>query len=265
MLRQLIVNADDFGFTRGVNEGILRAHREGIVTATTLMANGPAFEHAVELARENPALDVGCHLVLVGGQSLAAPGRALPESVRALATAVLLRRIPIYDELAAQVRKLIDAGIHPTHVDTHKHTHLLPQVLNAVLRVAREFRIPWIRRTLVVPVVRRRFDRLIRSNGCHAAGHLAGFQLTGRFGIEDLVRLIHALPPGLTEFLCHPGYSDDDLRRSPTRLVKSREREVAALTAPEVREALRAAGVELVSFRDLTATTSDNSGPTSPR
>jgi len=265
VLRQLIVNADDFGFTRGVNEGILRAHREGIVTAATLMANGRAFEHAVELAREKPSLDVGCHLVLVGGQSLAAPGRPLPASVPALTTAVLLGRMSVHDELAAQVRKLIDAGIHPTHLDTHKHTHLLPQVLKAVLQVAREFGIPWIRRTLDVPLVRRRFDRLIRGNGCRAAGRLAGFRLTGRFGIDDLVRLIHALPPGLTEFLCHPGYADDDLRRSPTRLVESRQREVEALTAPEVREALRAEGVELVSFRDPTATSWGNSGPPSPR
>ena len=135
-MKYLITNADDFGFTRDVNEGIVHAHRHGILTATTLMATGPAFDHAVELARENPALDVGVHLVLVGSEGY-------PSTVARLVAS--LGRMRIYDELARQVGKVVDAGIRPTHLDTHKHTHLLPPVLEAVARLSEEFKIPWVR------------------------------------------------------------------------------------------------------------------------
>ncbi len=127
-MKYLIPNADDFGFTRDVNLGIVEAHRHGILTATTLMATGAAFEHAVELARENPELDIGVHLVLVDSAGF-------PPTIPRLLFS--LGRIRIYDELVRQVRKVLDAGIRPTHLDTHKHTHLLPQVFNAVTRIAR--------------------------------------------------------------------------------------------------------------------------------
>src|ERR1700760_3328441 len=102
-MKRLIVNADDFGFTSDVNEGIVEAHRDGILTATTLMANGAAFDHAVSLARETPSLDVGCHLVLVQGRSVLDPSRALPATLPELLRALLRRQVPIYEELSAQV------------------------------------------------------------------------------------------------------------------------------------------------------------------
>jgi len=98
--KQLVVNADDFGFTRDVNQGIIEAHQQGILTAATLMANGDAFDDAVRLARENPGLDVGAHLVLIGGGALATPGSALPRTVPRFLAAIASRRIHIYDELA---------------------------------------------------------------------------------------------------------------------------------------------------------------------
>jgi predicted glycoside hydrolase/deacetylase ChbG (UPF0249 family) len=128
-LKYLIPNADDFGYTRDVNEGIIHAHRQGILTATTLMATGAAFDHAVALARENPV--ARCRRAPgSGGQ------RRFPPTVTQLIQQIARRRICIYDELAAQVRKVQSAGIQPTHLDTHKHTHLLPPVLNAVARIA---------------------------------------------------------------------------------------------------------------------------------
>ena len=111
--KQLVVNADDFGFTPDVNEGIVEAHRRGILTATTLMANGAAFEDAVSLAAVNQTLDVGCHLVLVSGRSVLT-GRPFPLTVSQLLMAIAKRQIRIYDELAAQVRKIVAAGIEPT-------------------------------------------------------------------------------------------------------------------------------------------------------
>src|ERR1022692_3208815 len=148
---RLIVNADDFGFTRDVNEGIVEAHRDGILTATTLMANGDAFEDAVRLARQTPGLDIGCHLVLIGGHSLLTK-QAFPATVAQLVAALATRRIRVYDELAAQMHRIVDAGVRPSHLDTHKHTHLAPPVLDAVARLAEEFGVRWVRRPFDFPL-----------------------------------------------------------------------------------------------------------------
>jgi predicted glycoside hydrolase/deacetylase ChbG (UPF0249 family) len=265
-LRRLVVNADDFGFTRDVNSGIVEAHRRGILTSTTLMANGVAFDDAVRLSRENPELDVGCHLVLVGGHSLLDPDRPFPHTVSELIKAVLRGRLRPYDELRAQVARILDAGIRPAHLDTHKHTHLFPPVLDAVARVGEEFGIRWVRRPFDLPitpggvpwtkrvvsrslyVVRRRFHRVLEAHGCRTTDHFAGFQMTGRFTASDVAGLIRALPEGVTEFMTHPGHHGPELEGARTRLKASRERELAALVAPEVRRALGEAGVELTRY-----------------
>jgi chitin disaccharide deacetylase len=258
---RLIVNADDFGFTRDVNAGIVEAHRDGILTATTLMANGAALGDAVRLAGENPRLDLGCHLVLVQGNSVLAPASPLPDTLSQLLLAVGLGRIRIYDELAAQVRRVLEAGILPTHLDTHKHTHLLPQVLEAVARISEEFRIPWVRRPFdfgstslvgrILHMAGGRFRRVLAKHGCRTTDYFAGFQMTGRFGAPELAALIRRLPPGITEFMCHPGRCGAELQAARTRLKESRENELRALTAPETRRALDEAGVKLVSYREL--------------
>jgi chitin disaccharide deacetylase len=256
--KQLIVNADDFGFTRDVNAGIVEAHHNGILTATTLMANGDAFDDAVLLARETPSLDIGCHLVLVG-----APG--FPLTIPQLVRAVALHRIDIHEKLSQQVRRIVDAGLHPTHLDTHKHTHLLPPVLEAVARLSEEFRIPWVRRPFDFPLqpggvgwknrlmrlMNGRFHTALKLHHCRSTDWFAGFRLTGHYHSGDLTAVIRALPEGVTEFMCHPGRCGDELRSARTRLKESREEELRALTSPEVRVALAEAGVKLVSYRDL--------------
>lgn len=275
--RRLIVNADDFGFTEGVNAGVVEAFRSGVLTSTSLMANGDAFADAARLARENQRLDVGCHLTLLGGFSVADPERPLPRSMFEL-LARLTRGLSgreIEREFSAQVEKTIAAGIRPSHLDTHKHTHLWPSVLNAVLRVARRFEIPWVRRPFDVPItaasnrvpwprratsrllrpLRSRFERRLAQAGCRAADHFAGFQLTGHLRGQELASLIRELPAGLTEFMCHPGKLDAKLLHASTRLKQSREAELAALCSEEVRGAVAAAGVELVGFRDAPAQT----------
>jgi chitin disaccharide deacetylase len=266
-VRSLAVNADDFGFTRDVNQGIVEAHLQGILTSTTLMASpGPhkkdAFEDAVRLAKHHPTLDIGCHLVLVGD----AP---YPPTVAKLIQALALKRIRIYDELAAQVRRILDAGLRLTHLDTHKHTHLLPPVLDAVARLSQEFRIPWVRRPFDFPLqpggtpwsrravnyafgaVRPRLERVLRAHGCRFTDHFAGFQLTGNYDATTLAGLIRSLPEGSTEFMCHPGRCGVELRAARTRLKESREQELRALTSAEVRAALDQSGVRLAGFNGL--------------
>ena len=240
---RLIVNADDFGFNRDVNAGIVEAHRQGILTATTLMANGNAFDDAVALARENPSLDVGCHLSLVQGCSVVDPSRRLPPTIAAFLRALIRRELNVYKEGYAQLSKLHAAGIRPTHIDTHKHTHLLPPVLDAVIKLANEFEIPWIRRRFITPSVTNGL------RGLKTTDHFIGFLLTGKLNTENLARTLSKLPEGLTEFMCHPGKMGPELQASRTRLKESREIELAALLSPKVRQAIEQRGIELVNYR----------------
>jgi predicted glycoside hydrolase/deacetylase ChbG (UPF0249 family) len=191
--------------------------------------------------------------------------------VAQLLAALARREIRIYEELAAQVRSIVDAGIRPTHLDTHKHTHLAPPVLDAVARLSQEFGIPWVRRPFDFPLtalrgtvprakrltsdalglLRRRFHRVLEKHGCRTTDHFAGFQITGRFRTAELVDLLGALPDGSTELMCHPGHCGEALRNARTRLKESRERELEALLAPEARDALVRNGIKLVSYREL--------------
>jgi predicted glycoside hydrolase/deacetylase ChbG (UPF0249 family) len=268
--KQLVVNADDFGFTPDVNAGIIEAHRDGILTATTLMANGEAFADAVRLARQTPSLDIGCHLVLIGGRSLVT-GKAFPATAPQLVVALATGRLRVYDELAAQLRRMVDAGLPPSHLDTHKHTHLAPPVLDAVARLAEEFDVRWVRRPFDFPLhalrggvprmkrftshalglMLRRFHRVLTEHGCRTTDHFAGFQITGRLRTAELVELMSLIPPGSTELMVHPGRCGPALRAARTRLKESREAELAALTAPEVRVAIERHGIELVNYAGL--------------
>lgn len=268
VVRRLVVNADDFGYSHDVNAGIVEAHTRGILTATTLMANGGAFEDAVRLAHEHPTLDVGVHLVLVGGTAVS-HRLSLPETVTELLTALVRRRLSIADELRAQIERVLSEGLTPTHLDTHKHTHLLPPVLDVVCRLSEEYGIRWVRRPFDYPLnaggvplsrrvlsrslhmLRLEFHRKMERHGCRTTDHFAGFAITGRFHTRELLTLLRALPAGTTELMTHPGHCTDELRCLATRLKESREEELAALTAREVRELLDLEQIELTSYRDL--------------
>lgn len=221
------------------------------------MAHGAAFDRAVSLAKEHPTLDIGVHLQIVQ--------HPYPPTIPHLAWQLALGRWNVPQEFRAQIERVRGAGLQPTHLDTHKHTHLLPQVLDAVVQVAEEFRIPFIRRPFDLPFTGRpvpfkkrlaaqamrlakpRFDRLVK----RGTDHFAGFVLTGDYSAADLVHIIETLPPGSTEFMCHPGFHGPHLAAAHTRLKESRAQELAALTHPDVKEALVRCGVQLCCYRDL--------------
>jgi hopanoid biosynthesis associated protein HpnK len=287
-MKRLIVNADDFGVTRGVNRGIIRCFRDGIVTSTTIMANGDAFDDAVELARANPELGVGVHLVLIGGRALAPREQVrrlagedgkLPKTVKSLilkASARLIRASEIEAEVRAQIERVCAAGITPTHVDSHKHAHLHPMVMKAIAHVAREYGIGRVRmpfenfsgalgsigkhgrkmlgRKAFVVGSRASyplFRRIAAKNEMRTPEHFFGFAETGQLAREGLLRVIRNLPDGTSELVCHPGINDEDLERTGTRLREEREVELAALTDPDVKKEIVERGVHLMSFREL--------------
>lgn len=287
-MKQLIVNADDFGYTRGVNAGIIQGFREGIITSTTLMANGAAFEDAVARAKENPKLGVGCHLVLVGGKAVAPKAQIaslvdaegnLPATLGSLMAKLSAGRVEseaIVCELRAQIQKVMSAGIQPTHFDSHKHTHAHPRVAEAVMKVAEEFNIKRIRKpfedftSLLRPVNGNgwaswkqratalaslasapRFGRLARAHGVVTPEHFWGIAATGRLNVAAILSMMETMPEDTNELMCHPGKYDAELEGSPTRLKRERERELQALMAPEVSEALKANQIQRISFREL--------------
>ena len=282
-MKQLIVNADDFGLTRGVNQGIIRAHREGILTSATLMATAREFDHAVALAQANPELGVGCHLVLVGGRAVAPAeeisslgGRdgQLPSSLALFAARVSVgsvRPSEIERELRAQIEKIRKAGIEPSHVDTHKHTHVHPVVMEAVGKVVRDYGIKRIRNPIenlrdswngvglstrlapagIVRVVGWRFRAISERYGLASPDHFLGLAKTGQLGPEALRRMIEALPEGNTEIMVHPGTCDDDLARTGSRLQGQRQMELDGLLNPDVKRTVEKEGIRLISYCGL--------------
>jgi hopanoid biosynthesis associated protein HpnK len=281
-VRRLIINADDFGLTSGVNRGILKAHTNGIVTSATLMACGAQFAEAVALAEHAPRLSVGCHVVLVDGSPMletsrvssliANSGPRFRESVISfglLATAGRLDQDEIEAEVTAQIKKLQASGIHVSHLDSHKHTHMFPVALKGILRAARACGVRAIRNPFE-PIVfatsgnwKRRFQlgilkryqatfrdelaaaHMVTPNGC------IGIVATGGLNLTTFQDLIQNLPEGTWEFVSHPGYNDGDLQKISTRLRDSRETELAILTSDDVKVLLRKERVELISYRDL--------------
>jgi hopanoid biosynthesis associated protein HpnK len=290
-VRRLIVNADDFGFTAGVNRAIVEAHRHGIVTSSTLMANGTAFDDAVRLAQTAPNLSIGCHVVLIDGQpvldarnarflaSLRSGTAGFRDNLKLFIARALTGRLDsgeIEAEVTAQIRKLQSAGIDVSHVDTHKHTHLFPAVLRPLLRAAkacgvRAIRNPfgprrplrsgellarpklWTRyaEVQVLRTLAARFRDSAQRAGLQTTDGTLGIEVTGALD-EKLFRAIaEVIPDGTWEFVCHPGYNDDDLKSSNTRLRESREAELRVLTMPDARELLSNQGISLISYRDL--------------
>jgi hopanoid biosynthesis associated protein HpnK len=260
---RLILNADDFGLTAGVNRAIIELHQAGLLPSTTLMARAKATGEAIELARSTPSLSVGCHVVLVDGEPQL-PARQLPTLVdprtgrfhptpKAFLRRLLTGRIrssEIEAEAAAQIALLQSRGVMLTHIDTHKHVHLFPAVLRPVLHAAgaagiRAIRNPFepswsLRATPRAPMRRRAevsllrlfepaFRRIVADAGIATTDGALGVLATGTLDAATVASLLRNLPPGTWELVTHPGYNDDDLAHAHTRLLASREIERQAL------------------------------------
>ena len=263
---RLILNADDFGLTPGINRAVAELRRAGALSSATLMATGPAFEEAAAIARAHPTLGVGCHIVLTDGIPVSHPddiptllradGKTFRSSLPGFLLAVLCGRVredEIAREAMAQVERLQRAGIHVTHLDTHKHTHILPAVARPLLCVAERARIGAIRNPFeqawslgiarsapmrrlqvrLMALLRKHFEALpqIRSGTVLTTEGTVGISATGRLDAVTLRELLQAMPPGLWELVCHPGYNDPDLNAIATRLRGSRDTERNALLA----------------------------------
>jgi len=287
LVRRLIINADDFGYTSGVNRAIVEAHTRGIVTSSTLMANSAQFSEAAELARTLPKLSIGCHVVLIDGDPLLDSKQlstitkdgAFRDGIKAFAARAIAGRMDpdeITQEATAQIRKIQAAGITVSHFDTHKHTHLFPSVLRPLLKAAASCGVRAVRnpfgpllpmkssellarpnlwkRFAEVRVLRRfagKFREAVDREGFVTPDGTLGIEVTGTLDESLFHALAHSVPEGTWEFVCHPGYNDADLQVAHTRLRESREVELHVLTLPAARDVLSQEGVELISYRNL--------------
>jgi chitin disaccharide deacetylase len=285
-VRRLIVNADDFGLTSGVNRAIIEGNRSGIVTSATLMANAKATEAAIDLAKAQSSLKIGCHVVLIDGvpltknlPSLTENSQCFRTSLKQFAVAAVRKQIvaaEIQREVEAQIRKIQSRGITLTHLDSHKHTHMFPHILRPLLRAAkacgiRAIRNPfeplrcwpagmvlgapglWLRSggVMAFQMFAAEFRRALKEEGMVSTDGTVGIAVTGLLDQLKLLRILEALPDGTWELVCHPGYSDSDLQAAGTRLTQSREIELSALTSPETKKTLINRHIEPISYADL--------------
>jgi predicted glycoside hydrolase/deacetylase ChbG (UPF0249 family) len=277
---RLIVNADDFGLTAGVNRAILELHRSGVVTSASLMARGAATEEAIAVGLSTPSLGVGCHVALVDGYPVL-PRREIPTLVSettgrfqptlgAFLKRLLAGRIrssEIEAEATAQIELLQSRNLALTHIDTHKHTHIFPAALRPVLRAARAAgiravrnpfepawslratpRAPWMRRAQM-GILRRfepAFQRIMAEEGFLTTDGVLGVLATGTLDSKAVHSILRGLPPGTWELVTHPGYNDSDLAKAGTRLVASREVEREALASMDLGDK-----IELIGFSGL--------------
>lgn len=287
-MKNLIVNADDLGWTEGVNRGIAEAHRGGLVTSASLLANGRAFVSALDVARSNLELGVGVHLNLSNGPPTANPNEVSSllnaQGQLHLATGALFLRIvtsrlnldEVQREWEQQIRKVRGSGISPTHLDGHKHVHMLPGLFEIAVRLAKKHGIRGIRishedsrlrawlssgtqqntTVLLEQAAQARVLKFLARNARDLADHaglittdyFCGIAQTGALTSDGVETLLKNLPDGTTELMCHPGYADDHLQNSPTRLQQSRQAELRILTEERTRKLVAREGIRLISY-----------------
>jgi hopanoid biosynthesis associated protein HpnK len=281
-LRQLIINADDFGITESVNIGIIQGHVTGVISSTTIMPCGNAFEHAVALALTNKELGIGVHLTLVGENPICDPmtiqslvdneGCLSPQYPRFLLRYCLgqIQLDDIRKELTAQVQKVVDCGISITHLDSHQHMHIVPGIIDITIEIAKKFGIQKIRipaepysflggypfstvrviaragLTFLAQLARRK----LKKQGFAAPEHFFGMLAGGNMREEFLLHIIDTLPDGTSEIMMHPG-ADDSILQTMYNWNYHWQAELNAATSSKVREHITNHQIKLISFREL--------------
>lgn len=277
-MKKIIVNADDLGLTEEINQGIVRCYQEGILKSASLIPNGSAFLNAVSLARENKGLGIGIHLCLLEERPIL-PKEKIPSLVdengcffksyiQFLARFCLkkIRLSEIEEELDAQIQKVLSAQIQPTHLDSHRHLHLLPEIFNIVVKLARRYNIRVIRlahqvldfrallsknffKCLILLIFSIQNKKKLKGTGIHYANSSLGISCSGNMTYYKLVNLLSKIMLGTTEIICHPGYNVNESRYLHWQY--QWEQEMTALINPHLKELIRDLNIELVNWKDI--------------
>ncbi|OGF64966.1 MAG: hypothetical protein A2Y62_00635 [Candidatus Fischerbacteria bacterium RBG_13_37_8] len=281
--RKLIVNADDCGFTKGINQGVIEGHKRGIITSCSLMACGDYMTDFIDRQKNVPNLSVGVHLTLSNTKPTLSPGQ-VPFLINKdgyfhNSPAVLIQRLMMFPAAIQQVKAelynqcmlLINSGIKPSHLDSHKHFHLYMPLFKIIIQLALEFNIKAIRvpydsfkidfapekKTLThiiiktLTVVQKRMRKLLNKYSIKYPDNFFGIEFTGYLSDEVIERAIRKMPPGVTELMCHPGHYTKELKERHTRLKESRKKELKALTAQKIKEVIKECNIELINYHEL--------------
>ena len=265
-MKYLIVNADDFGMTKGINEGIVKAMREGIVTSTSMVACGEAFDDAVKTARAHGIREVGAHLSLTEFSPITLPGKT--ENYKLFAARLLLGTISedkVRKEFQAQIEKIKKAGFALTHLDSHEHIHMVPKMFRIFIDMARDYGIPAIRflreksmvggfglnkvyRFLIGSYLARKNERDVRNSRLYFPDNVRGFLDSGRLSESLLIRMLGSLSEGVTELICHPGFLGPEILDTYRWHINC-EDELFALTGRAVKRVIESRGITLVGYK----------------
>jgi len=266
-MKRLIVNADDFGMTRGVNRAIIECFQSGSVTSTTLMVNGESAVEAALAAADNPGLGVGLHLNLTSGPPTLPPDRvpslvgmdgSFPGVRQAVwrLTSGRARSHELEEEIAAQIGRLQQLGIRPTHIDSHHHLHAHPRLRSAIRKTCPRLGVTRMRgfhmkaggaKSMAIAMAAR-----LPSSGrpMKAPDRFTGIDTMGGQDPSAPIQRELARRGDVLEFMCHPGYADQDLERA-TSYNKPREAELRSLLSEGFAAAIQEAGAQRVSFAAL--------------
>ena len=282
MDKRIIINADDFGLCKGVNEAVAKAHEIGVLTSATLMANMPAAKEAVGIAKAHPSLGVGVHLNLSDGKAVSKESRVnclldsdgrfthSPLKLSVMCIALHAVRLAIEAELAAQIQWVIDRGLVPTHLDSHKHIHSFPVIFPIVCRLASRFKISAIRWPFEPKAVCRRPWPMLTEEGRKRAAivrtmakinrfqnsdflkteALFGVAHTGRIDVNFFRAVALFTPAATAEVMTHPGLADG-LDPRQTRLVEQRKVEFEALCNEKTKLCFKESAIKLVHYGQL--------------
>jgi hopanoid biosynthesis associated protein HpnK len=282
--RRLIVNGDDFGLSQQVNAGILHAHTHGILTNTSLMVTGSAWQEAVAMAKDTPSLSVGLHLTLVQGRAVLTPhlltqvtewnGNFSQNPITAGLRYFFSRqaRMQLRDECRAQIERFLQTGLSLAQIDGHLHMHMHPTVLNILVELLPEYGVKAMRLTredlatslacdprygirkrwesFIFRRLSRTAERKLRAQGILFSDSFFGLHQSGDVNERYLLALLPRLRGGITELYCHPAFLPCQEAQYWTPTYR-REVEVAALSSPAVRAAITEQGITLTSYRDL--------------
>ncbi len=284
MVKKLIVNADDFGIHEAVNRAVLRGFESGILTSTSLMAGGDAFQEAVKLARDMKGIGIGIHLTLVGGLKTVLPPEEVPsltwENGRLCSNymELILRDMKgrismddVYREWDVQIRKILDTGLTVTHIDGHQHMHMWKHFFPITLTLARKYHIPCMRvpdeKVLFgfspapggffrfaskngLSLMARSHRKALRKAGIRTNDHFWGMMYGGHFYEDRMISILGRLEEGVTEFMCHPS-ADTEAMEAAFHWGYEGEEELKSLTSIRVRKLLDEKKIQLISYQDL--------------
>lgn len=279
-MKKLIINADDYGLHEVINQGIIEGFMHGCISSTSIMAGAPAFEDGVNLLKDNK-LGVGVHLTLVASAPVGDPKKiasivdaegnffsSYPEFIKKNFFG-LISLDEVYQEFYAQISKVVSAGIHITHLDSHQHLHVLPGIIDVVISLAKEFRIKAVR----VPAenyffyddfsfaryigkcglsfLAQRAKKKLQKENIISPDHFWGMMAGGNMNDIKLNQIISTLPDGINEIMVHPGCNTSELQKV-FDWQYNWEQELSALTDKNVLKSLQYNKIELVSFGALT-------------